>query len=129
MRSDLAAGSTASDVIINTINTRADGKLLDIQNNGVTKCYVNNNGTIVNTYSGNATLFAGAVQTTRTDRLGFWAASGGALLGLGVELTEQTAPAGVANAGIVFAVDNGAGKTQLKVQFGTGAAQLLATEP
>lgn len=29
----------------------------------------------------------------------------------------------------VYAVDNGAGKTSLRVQFSTGAAQTIATEP
>lgn len=40
-----------------------------------------------------------------------------------------SAPAGVANRAIVFAEDNGSGKTRLMVQFGTGAAQQLAIEP
>jgi hypothetical protein len=33
------------------------------------------------------------------------------------------------NAAFVYAVDNGSGKTSLRVQFSTGAAQTLATEP
>lgn len=40
-----------------------------------------------------------------------------------------SAPSGLANAARLYAVDNGAGKTQLYVIFGSGAAQLLATEP
>lgn len=46
-----------------------------------------------------------------------------------IDLFEVTAPAGTGNTARIFAVDNGAGKTQLKVIFGSGAAQLLATEP
>lgn len=47
-----------------------------------------------------------------------------------VSLPEQaSAPTGVAGRAIIFAQDNGAGKTQLMVQFGTGAAQQLAIEP
>ena len=46
-----------------------------------------------------------------------------------VSMTEMTAPAGVANTAKLFAVDNGAGKTVLKVIFGSGAAQVISTEP
>lgn len=46
------------------------------------------------------------------------------------ETTEIAAPAaGAANTARIFAVDNGSGKTILKVQFATGAAQTIATEP
>lgn len=44
-------------------------------------------------------------------------------------LTEMTAPTGVANVAKVFAQDNGSGKTQLMCIFGSGAAQQLAIEP
>lgn len=43
------------------------------------------------------------------------------------ETTDPAAPA--ANQAVVFARDNGAGKTQLCVRFNTGAVQVLATEP
>lgn len=44
--------------------------------------------------------------------------------------SEQTAtPGAAANAGKVFAKDNGAGKTQLCVQFGSGVPVVIATEP
>jgi len=47
-----------------------------------------------------------------------------------VEIYEITAPAaGAANTARIFAVDNGAGKTVLKVIFSSGAAQVLATQP
>lgn len=47
-----------------------------------------------------------------------------------LELLElASAPAGSTNAARLYAVDNGAGKTQLFVIFASGAAQLLATEP
>lgn len=47
-----------------------------------------------------------------------------------VTMTEQTAPSAPgANEGTLFLVDNGSGKTVLKVQFATGAAQVVATEP
>lgn len=38
-------------------------------------------------------------------------------------------PAAQGDAGVVFCKDNGSGKTQLCVRFGTGAVQVLATEP
>jgi len=41
--------------------------------------------------------------------------------------SEPTAPA--ANGFRIFAVDNGSGKTVLKVKFATGAAQVIATQP
>ncbi len=45
----------------------------------------------------------------------------------GQEVTAPAAPA--ANKYIIFAEDNGAGKTRLMVQFATGAAQQIAIEP
>jgi len=47
-----------------------------------------------------------------------------------IEFDEMTAPgAGAANTARLYAVDNGAGKTQLAVVFNTGAVQILATQP
>jgi hypothetical protein len=43
------------------------------------------------------------------------------------EISEPSAPA--ANGAVLFAQDNGSGKTQLCVRFATGAAQCFATEP
>jgi len=54
------------------------------------------------------------------------ASTGGAAL----EFREQTAPAAPgANCVRVYAVDNGAGKTQLMALFASGAAQQIAIEP
>jgi hypothetical protein len=51
--------------------------------------------------------------------------TGGAL-----NFLEQTAPAAPgANQAVIYAEDNGSGKTRLMVRFPTGAAQVLATEP
>lgn len=48
----------------------------------------------------------------------------------GVALAERgSAPAAIANTGVLYTVDNGSGKTRLMVRFGTGAAQQLAIEP
>ncbi len=48
----------------------------------------------------------------------------------GIELAEIAAPsAPAANKGRLFLRDNGAGKTQLAIQFPTGAIQVIATEP
>ena len=47
-----------------------------------------------------------------------------------MQLGEQgSAPSGIADNAIIFAEDNGSGKTRLMVQFGTGAAQQIAIEP
>jgi hypothetical protein len=40
-----------------------------------------------------------------------------------------SAPSGVANKARMWVEDNGAGKTRLMVQFGSGAAQQIAIEP
>ena len=51
-------------------------------------------------------------------------------VGNGVQFTEMTAPAApAANKVILFAQDNGAGKTQLMALFPSGAAQQVAIEP
>lgn len=62
---------------------------------------------------------AGVVQVTD-------GGSGGGALQL-AELPSD--PAALANAGRLFTRDNGAGKTELCVRFGTGAVQVIATEP
>lgn len=46
-----------------------------------------------------------------------------------LELFERSAPTGLSNHARLYAKDNGAGKTQLVVIFGTGAEQVIATEP
>ncbi len=47
-----------------------------------------------------------------------------------IEFVEMTAPgAGAVNTARLYAVDDGAGKTQLAVIFNTGAVQVLATQP
>ena len=52
------------------------------------------------------------------------------IAGRHIEMVEMTAPsAGAANSARLFARDNGSGKTQLCVQFATGAVQVIATEP
>lgn len=43
------------------------------------------------------------------------------------EITEPDAPA--ANGARLYVVDNGAGKTSLRVRFASGATQTIATEP
>lgn len=51
------------------------------------------------------------------------------LPGGSLRINEMSAPTGEANKATIYAVDNGAGKTQLMVIFGSGAAQQLAIEP
>jgi hypothetical protein len=46
-----------------------------------------------------------------------------------LELEERTAPSGLSNHARLYAKDNGSGKTQLVVIFGSGAEQVIATEP
>ncbi|MBM3944613.1 MAG: hypothetical protein FJ317_03875 [SAR202 cluster bacterium] len=54
--------------------------------------------------------------------------SSGLALDGALAMTEMTAPTGAANIAKLFAQDNGAGKTQLMVIFGTGSAIQLAVE-
>jgi hypothetical protein len=77
----------------------------------------------------------GTVTTTRTGLINLdgvtrsVAGSGIEFIGGTVGLIEQgSAPAGVANTAIIFAVDDGSGKTKWMVQFPTGAAQQLSIE-
>ena len=47
-----------------------------------------------------------------------------------ISLAEMTqAPVGQPNTGRLFVRDNGSGKSQLVIQFPTGAIQVIATEP
>lgn len=46
-----------------------------------------------------------------------------------VALTETGAPNAIANTVILYAEDNGAGKTRLMAKFPTGAAVQIAIEP
>lgn len=52
----------------------------------------------------------------------------GMAAGVPIQFLEGTAPSGVANSARLFAQDNGSGKTQLMVIFGSGVAQQLAIE-
>jgi hypothetical protein len=55
--------------------------------------------------------------------------AGSVVLGGNLTLIEQgAAPAGVSNTARIFAIDDGAGKTRLMVQFGTGTAIEIAVE-
>lgn len=82
-------------------------------------------------------IFAGAGSADPDTYLfrsavGTWTFSGGGLVGVGkgVTFTEQSDPsAPAANNAVLYAKDNGSGKTQLCVRFPTGAVQVLATEP
>jgi len=46
-----------------------------------------------------------------------------------LELEERTAPTGLSNHARIYSKDNGSGKTQLVVIFGSGVEQVIATEP
>lgn len=48
---------------------------------------------------------------------------------LALKLAEASAPSGVADTVVLFAADNGSGKTKLMAQFPTGSAVQIAIEP
>lgn len=57
-------------------------------------------------------------------------AEGSHVIGGNLALIEQaTPPVGIANMGLIYAEDNGSGKTRLMVQFGTGSPVQIAIEP
>jgi hypothetical protein len=66
--------------------------------------------------TGAAGSFAGSLKLTNTQNVGY------------IQADEMTAPAGAANSARLFTQDNGAGKTQLMVIFGSGVAQQIAIE-
>jgi hypothetical protein len=75
---------------------------------------------------------AGVVQfgTTANNALGSWRATNGTLLGTLTGTEQLSAPAApAANGYVIYAEDNGSGKTRLMVRFATGAAQQIAIEP
>lgn len=59
---------------------------------------------------------------------GIVAVDNGGTGGGALQLKEMTAPSALADTARIFTEDNGLGKTRLMVQFGTGAAVLLAIE-
>ena len=82
----------------------------------------------------NLASFAGGspevrITTPATDVLGV-RGSASTSAGGAVNLVEMTAPsAPSANQVVIYAEDNGAGKTRLMARFNTGAAQQIAIEP
>ena len=85
--------------------------------------------------AGDTILYRSAANNLRTDNnfkvgTGITLIPGGSAIFSGsLELVERVAPTGLANTARLFARDNGEGKTQLMVIFGTGAAQQIAIEP
>jgi hypothetical protein len=78
----------------------------------------------------------GTVDTSRTGLINLdgvtrtVSGSGVEFIGGSIGMIEQaTAPAGIANTALIYAIDSGAGKTKLMAQFGTGSAIQLAVEP
>jgi len=82
--------------------------------------------TITQTQTNDATSSAGAFRTS-----GGGSFAKGIYLGTVLTGTEQASEpaAPAANGFVIYAVDNGSGKTKLMAKFATGAAQQLAIEP
>lgn len=137
-------GSTSTDRLTLSMTSSGDTAQIsaydELAGNGL-NLYLTAGGTLildVETVSGDGRIGM-YVDTTPVA----WFAAGG--LGLGgnaiprarldvgagaVFLGEMTAPdAPAANSVVIYAVDNGAGKTQLMARFPTGSAQQLAIEP
>lgn len=70
-----------------------------------------------------------ATMAAGTNKWGLYVAGNDSFLGGALTLAEMSAPgAPTANSLVIYAVDNGAGKTQLMVRFPSGAAQQIAIE-
>lgn len=111
------ASSAAGQIIARKNNGLADISLLQLFTDD--QIYMGQTGVSVSPNNDNAQALG---QTTQR-----WSQL---FLGSYLEGAEIVAPAvGPANSYRLFAVDSGAGKTILKVQFATGAAQTIATEP
>lgn len=117
---------TAGDGVVATVN---GGKAISASGGGNSGYGIGVYGT-GNKYGGQ---FIGAVSGVRAE-----ATFGNAAEFAGpvvveddyIEMDEMTAPsAPAANGARLFCVDNGSGKTQLKVIFASGAAQVIATQP
>ncbi len=123
------AGATETKTTINS-----HGKLTvqnDVSNNSTLVLVDNATGTtsasnVLMELKGHASQSGDAlqVQSSAGTVLGGITATGAALF---VEQSDPSAPA--SNRAVLYAKDNGAGKTQLVVRFATGAVQVLATEP
>lgn len=72
----------------------------------------------------------GTLITTGAATVGSLVVTAGATIGTTALMTEGAEPAApAANKALIFAQDNGGGKTQLCVRFPTGVSQCFATEP
>lgn len=97
------------------------------------------NGTAATTLTGSALTLGNSVALAWSDIsvsrlsanvLGLASGDSLSLVSGYIEGAEQAAPAApAANGYRIFAQDNGAGKTQLMVIFGSGSAQQIAIEP
>lgn len=89
-------------------------------------------GTITNGYG----LYIGDLSSEATNAWNIYSVGansrnqfeGKIMLDSCLEIKEMSAPSGVSDKAIIFAKDNGAGKTQLMVIFPTGVAQQIAIE-
>lgn len=82
---------------------------------------------VVLSWSGSNITQASDAGLSRT-AAGIVRVNNGTTGGGALELLEQTAPSGASNTARLFTQDNGAGKTQLMVIFGSGVAQQIAIE-
>lgn len=122
---------TPSAIKLNITNTASNpqSRLLDLQVGGTYRAYVDVGGAM---YLYSKIAFGGGAGYSQQ----FLGATGAARLldsdgnGTGFRLKEVAAtPTGVSNEALLYAIDNGSGKTQLMVIFGSGAAQQVAIEP
>jgi hypothetical protein len=139
------AGVTFTGYKINITSTAsaAASKLVDWQVGGTSMFSVNKagditmgNGSVLTAVAGLELRYASGMQLVvrngpTTEIVRFAASEGMQFLNGGyIQFKEQTAPAAPAADSVrLYAVDNGAGKTQLMALFSSGAAQQVAIQP
>ncbi len=129
------SGSADLQLVRDAANTLAQRNGTSAQTLRVYGTYTDSSNYVRGSLAGSSTAVTLAAQTAGTgaDDVPVVITPAGTAqveIGNGVQFTEMTAPsAPAANKVILYAQDNGSGKTQLMALFPTGAAQQVAIEP
>lgn len=130
------SGNMTVPGLVNTGTVRSDGGVVSFNLGTSPVAGIRSYGLVCRSTSGvgwctSSTSIVGTVDTAlkRAEAKGLQptdASTGNGWFCLG---EVSSAPSGTSNVAKLYAIDNGSGKTQLVVIFGSGAAQVLATEP
>lgn len=136
---DAAVTFTAAKINVTSTASAAASKLLDLQVASSSLWWVRKDGRQFtqaidsNGFGGMQIIFQAGTQLqfyNNTTEIARVASDSLRMNAAYFEMTEQTAPAAPSANGVrIYAVDNGAGKTQLMALFSSGAAQQIAIQP